>query len=146
MDRLIAGYALEALAQQTEPHPRPTGTWPGERLLEALQQQKASLQERWHSEEISDSLYFSELVAREAEFKRLANDRKAWAVRQQSEAQRHIDAQAVWETADPDRKREILFSLLKSVIILPGKKGSHRFDPSTVVPVWQTAETTPSGE
>lgn len=140
VDGLITQYALGALARQANLRARPSDTWPGEMRLEVVRQRRALLQEQWHAEEISDALYFSELASGEVEFKRLVNDRKAWTVRQPSDVQRYGDAEAVWATRSPAEKREILFGLFESVIILPGRRGSHRFDPSTVVPVWQEAD------
>ncbi|MFE4749415.1 recombinase family protein [Streptomyces mirabilis] len=137
VDDLITQYVLEALERQDRLGARPVDTWPGEHRLEVVRQRKASLQEQWHAEEISDALYFTQLRTEEAEFKQLVNEQKAWAVRQHSSANQFIDMRAVWNRATSSEKREILFGLLESVVILPGTKGSHHFEPGTVVPVWR---------
>ncbi|MDQ0763004.1 hypothetical protein [Streptomyces canus] len=70
------------------------------------------------------------------------NEQQAWFIRNRPGADRHTDAQARWDGLSVIEKRGILFALLESVIILPGTKGSHRFEPSTVIPVWRTQPTT----
>jgi DNA invertase Pin-like site-specific DNA recombinase len=138
VDDLITEYSLAMLNRQNLFDARPAdATWPDEHKLEITRQQKSSLQEQWHAEEITDTQYFSQLKPAEAEIKRLVNAQQAWAVRQHRRSHRHNDTRAIWDESSLGEKREVLFGLLESVIILPGTKGSHRFDPATVIPVWR---------
>ncbi|WAU79023.1 hypothetical protein O1Q96_04205 [Streptomyces sp. Qhu-G9] len=137
MDDLITQYALDILDRQDTLGARLTAPWPGEHRLELAQQQKSLLQEQWYAEEISDALYFSQLTSEEAELKRLVNEQKVWTAGQQSVRHPHMDARTAWNRTSLREKREILSGLLDSVTILPGTKGSHRFEPATVVPVWR---------
>ncbi|WP_306939329.1 recombinase family protein [Streptomyces phaeochromogenes] len=137
VDDLITQYALDILDRQDTLGARLTAPWPGEHRLELARQQKSLLQEQWYAEEISDALYFSQLTSEEAELKRLVNEQKVWTAGQQSVRHPHVDARTAWNRTSLREKREILSGLLDSVTILPGTKGSHRFEPATVVPVWR---------
>ncbi|MDQ0908540.1 DNA invertase Pin-like site-specific DNA recombinase [Streptomyces canus] len=142
VDDLIARYALAALDRQVMLDVRSAIPWPDAQRLETATYHKAALQEQWYAAEISDSEYFSQLRQSETEIKRLVNEQQAWFIRNRPGAHRHTDAQARWDGLSVIEKRGILFAVLESVIILPGTKGSHRFEPSTVIPVWRTQPTT----
>ncbi|MFI6014972.1 recombinase family protein [Streptomyces sp. NPDC051243] len=137
MDELITEYALEKLGPQKGLELKPTIPWPGLRDLEIAKQHKSALQERWYAGEMSDSDYFSQLTSEETRIKRLVNEQQAWVVEHHLAAYERCDTQPYWDGLSFGARREILFSLLKSVFVLPGTKGSHRFEPSAIVPVWR---------
>ncbi|MFK0109071.1 recombinase family protein [Streptomyces sp. NPDC091217] len=138
VDDLITEYTLTKLDRQwtrSEPIIVP---WPNACELDLAAQRKASLQEQWYAGEISDFAYFRRLPQEEAEIKRLINEQRAWSVAHRCDMSESMDARAHWARLTTDAKHQVLRSLLDSVIILPGVKGSHRFDPTLVVPVWRT--------
>ncbi|MEW2397361.1 recombinase family protein [Streptomyces sp. NPDC046862] len=136
VDDLITQYALTQLEQHGL-----LGSWlapwPDTNSLEIANQRKAALQEKWYAGEFSDSDYFSQLAREEREIKRLTNDRQAWFVKHSPVVHERFDTLSHWDGLSLSEKREILFGLLSSVIILPGTKGSHRFEPTAIVPVWR---------
>lgn len=141
VDDLITRYALTALDRQGVFDAWSAIPWPDTHRLETAKHHKAALQEQWYAAEISDSDYFSQLRQEETEIKRLVNEQQAWLIRHRPGSHQHADARAHWDGLSMIEKRGILFGLLESVIILPGTKGSHRFEPSTIIPVWRTQPT-----
>ncbi|MGV4988184.1 recombinase family protein [Streptomyces sp. NRAIS4] len=137
VDDLITEYALAKLEGQGAGTTAITVPWPGAHDLEVAMQRRASLQEQWYAGEISDSVYFCRLTREEAEIKRLVNEQRAWPVRHRSHECESADVRAHWVGLSMDAKHQILRGLLDSVVILPGIKGSHRFDPTLVIPVWR---------
>lgn len=140
IDKLIKELVLAKLEKRNAERQPTEEAWADERKLEAAQRRKTALEEQWHAEEISDSTFFSLLKKEEAEIKRLSNDRKAWAARQEKEKHRITDARAEWKRMDLQQKRGTIFDALEAVIVLPGVKGSHKFDPETIIPVWKDEE------
>lgn len=137
VDRLVAEYVVDKVEQQRNLVAQAHRAGPNEHQLKIAQQRKALLQEQWYLEEVSDSQYFARLRSEEAEIKRLVNERKAWAAEQQDSTSRGKDLRTEWNVMSLSEKRGVLLDLLDAVIILPGTKGSHRFDPATVIPVWR---------
>ncbi|GAA2318855.1 integrase [Streptomyces caniferus] len=140
IDKLIKELVLAKLEKRNAERQPTEEAWADERKLEAAQRRKTALEEQWHAEEISDSTFFSLLKKEEAEIKCLSNDRKAWAARQEKEKHRITDARAEWKRMDLQQKRGTIFDALEAVIVLPGVKGSHKFDPETIIPVWKDEE------
>ncbi|MGW3127001.1 recombinase family protein [Streptomyces sp. NPDC001123] len=136
VDDLIIEYALTELDRQYASVPIIV-PWPGARELDLAMRRKASLQEQWYAGEIGDSAYFRLLAQEEAEIKRLVNDQRAWPVKHRPGRNESTDVRTQWTRLTTDAKHQVLRGLLDSVIILPGTKGSHRFDPTLVVPVWR---------
>ncbi|MFF7053759.1 recombinase family protein [Streptomyces griseorubiginosus] len=116
---------------------RSTLSWPGAHPLDTATRRKAALQERWYAEEISDHEYFSQLKIEETSIKRLMTEQQMWALNRRSDTHEPVDTRARWDALSRSEQRGFLSGLLESVMILPGTKGSHRFDPATVVPVWR---------
>lgn len=138
VDELVTRHVLTALDQQGT-FGEPAIPWPETYTLDSARQRKAAHQEQWYAGEISDSDYFSRLAREETEIKRLVNEQQAWSLKHHTATHEHIGSQAYWDALNPTEKREVLFSLLESVIILPGIRGSHRFEPTAVIPVWRAA-------
>ncbi|MCD9876045.1 recombinase family protein [Streptomyces guryensis] len=139
VDELITQYVLTALNRQGMSGSWPAAPCPGpDRYeLEIAKHRKAVLQEQWHTGDISDSDYFSQLRHEETEIKRLVNEQQTRMIRHRPDQHQDTAARVHWDELSMADKREILFRLLDSVTILPGTKGSHRFDPSTVIPRWR---------
>ncbi|MGW2646664.1 recombinase family protein [Streptomyces sp. NPDC001393] len=137
VDDLITEYALTKLEEKGARSAPITVPWPGAHDLAVAMQRKAFLQERWYAGEISDPVYFCRLTQEEAEVKQLVTEQRAWSVRHRSDEGESADVRAHWAGLSMDAKHQILRGLLDSVIILPGVKGSHHFDPTLVVPVWR---------
>lgn len=138
VDELIVQYALNTMDRNgvsLAPFALP---WPNAYALEAARQRKAASQEQWYAGEISDSEYFSRLAQEEKVIKQLVNEQQAWVVRHHSGTGEHSDTRTRWDALILSEQREVLSGLLESVIVLPGTKGSHRFEPATVIPVWRT--------
>ncbi|MGW7818605.1 recombinase family protein [Streptomyces puniciscabiei] len=138
VDDLITEYALTKLEEKGARSAPISVSWPGAHDLAVAMQRKAFLQERWYAGEISDPVYFCRLTQEEAEIKRLVNEQRAWSVRHRSDEGESADVRAHWAGLSMDAKHQILRGLLDSVIILPGIKGSHHFDPTLVVAVWRS--------
>lgn len=138
VDDLITRYVLAALDRQGSLNAWSAIPWPNTYRLEIAKHHKAALQEQWYAAEISDSDYFSQLRREETEIKRLVNEQQAWLIRHRPGMPQHADARAYWDGLSVIEKREILFGLLGSVTILPGTKGSHHFEPSTIIATWRT--------
>ncbi|WP_143659188.1 recombinase family protein [Streptomyces sp. SA15] len=138
VDDLITQYVLTALEREGALGTSPAIPWPETHKLETTNQRKALLQEQWYAGEINDREYFSLLAREETEIKRLVNEQQAWLVRHGSVERGRIDARAHWDGLRLREKRQILFRLLEAVVVLPGTKGSHRFEPTAVIPVWRT--------
>lgn len=141
VDGLITEYAVSKLESQHHWTPRIELPWPGRRELEIARQRKANLQDEWYAGEISDSDYFSRLPCQETKIKRLVTEQAAWLASRHSATHTGLGMRAYWDGLSVEVKRVTLFELLEAVIILPGTKGSHRFDPTAVVPVWRMAGT-----
>ncbi len=94
---------------------------------------KASLQEQWYTGELGDSAYFRLLTQEEAEIKRLVNEQRAWPVKHRASMCEIPDVRTHWARLATDAKHQVLRSLLDSVIIFPGVKGS---DPIASTPPW----------
>ncbi|MEV1053647.1 recombinase family protein [Streptomyces sp. NPDC049887] len=137
IDKLIAQLVLAKLEKRNAEREPVEEAWTEEPKLEAAQRRKTALEEQWHAEEISDSTFFSLLKKEEAEVKRLTNERKAWAARQETRRHAVTDVRAQWKDMDLQQKRTVIFGALEAVIVLPGVKGSHTFDPDTIVPLWK---------
>lgn len=137
IDKLITELVLAKLEKRNSEREPVEETWTDEPKLEAAQRRKSALEEQWHAEEISDSTFFSLLKKEEAEIKRLSNERKSWAARQEKRKHAVTDVRAQWKDMDLQQKRETIFGALEAVIVLPGVKGSHKFDPDTIIPVWK---------
>ncbi|MGW1778904.1 recombinase family protein [Streptomyces sp. NPDC002143] len=146
VDDLITQYALAVLERQRgDIGAWPAVPWPDTHVLETATQRRAVLQEQWYAGRVSDSQYFSLLAWEETEIKRLVNEQQAWSVRHHPTTHQHSDVQAGWNRLSTSEKREILLGLLEAVIILPGTKGSHRFEPAAIVPLWHgTVEEMPT--
>ncbi|MFD7408907.1 recombinase family protein [Streptomyces sp. NPDC059866] len=140
VDSLITEYALTKLDRQGTRGAQSIAPWPGMRELETARQCKAAIQEQWYAGEITDSEYFSGLMREETRIKQLLNEQQAWMVEHDPVTQECVDVRSHWGGLNVGAKREILFRLLESVLILPGTKGSHRFEPAAVVPVWRPTE------
>jgi hypothetical protein len=138
VDVLITEYALARLDQQGTRSARSTIPWPGSRQLEISRQSKAALQQRWYAGEMTDAEYFSHLTEEESRIKRLVNEQQTWLIKHQPSASDAIEARAYWTGLSMSAQREVLIGLLESVLILPGTKGSHRFEPTAIVPVWRS--------
>ncbi|KOU60821.1 hypothetical protein ADK57_29350 [Streptomyces sp. MMG1533] len=145
MDDLITQYALTVLDRQSMLDAWSAIPWPDTHRLEIAKHHKAALQEQWYAGEISDGEYFSQLARQETEIKRLVNEQQTWMIRHRPGAHQNADARSRWDGLSMTAKRETLYGLLESVIILPGTKGSHRFEPSTVIPVRRTTPKTSAG-
>lgn len=137
IDKLITQLVLAKLEKRNAEREPVEEAWTEEPKLEAAQRRKTALEEQWHAEEISDSTFFSLLKKEEAEVKRLTNERRAWAARQETRRHAVTDVRAQWKDMDLQQKRTVIFDALEAVIVLPGVKGSHTFDPDTIVPVWK---------
>ncbi|GGN28283.1 recombinase family protein [Streptomyces fuscichromogenes] len=137
VDDLITEYALSELERRYASAPT-IAPWPGARELALTTRRKTALQEQWHEGEISDSVYFRLLAEEEVEIKRLANDQRNWPVRNRPGLRENTEVRADWARLATAARHTVLRSLLDSVIILLGVKGSHRFDPTLVIPVWRT--------
>ncbi|WNO73075.1 recombinase family protein [Streptomyces sp. AM8-1-1] len=142
IDKLITQLVLAKLEMRNAERKPVEDSWDGEPTLEAAQRRKSALEDRWHAEEISDSSFFSLLKKEEAEIKRLSIERKAWDARQETRRHGIKDVRAQWENGEMDlqQKRAVIFDALEAVIVLPGVKGSHKFDPNTIIPVWKEEE------
>ncbi|WP_228034859.1 zinc ribbon domain-containing protein [Streptomyces spongiae] len=136
VDNLITQYVLPRFEEHGAPG-LPLTPWPDTHKLEISEQRKAALQEQWYAGEISDSRYFPRLAQEETEIKRLVNEQQAWLIRCHLGAGERMDTRARWDGLSMSEKREFLSHLLVSVIIQPGTKGSHRFEPARVIPVWR---------
>jgi DNA invertase Pin-like site-specific DNA recombinase len=136
VDDLITQYVLAVLEHRGDIGAWSTVPWPDAYVLKTAMQRRAVLQEQWYAGEVRDSQYFALLAREETEIKRLVTKQQAWSVRSHSDAYQHIDVQARWNHLGMAEKREILLGLLKAVIVLPGTRGSHRFEPSAIVPLW----------
>ncbi|MER5638732.1 recombinase family protein [Kitasatospora sp. NPDC002227] len=137
IDKLLTELVLAKLEQRNAERQPVEEVWADEVVMEAAQRRKTALEARWHAEEISDSTFFSLLKKEEAEIKRLTNERKAWAARQETRRHQVTDIRAQWDSMDLQQRRTVLFDALEAVIVLPGVKGSHKFDPATIIPVWK---------
>lgn len=146
VDQLVVEHVFDKLEQQGNLLVQPSKAAPNDHQLKIAHQRKASLQEQWYTEEVSDSQYFARLRSEEADIKRLVNERKAWAAEQQESTSRGTDLRTEWNVMTLSEKRGVLLDLLDAVIILPGTKGSHRFDPTTVIPVWREPDITATPE
>ncbi|RSO03644.1 hypothetical protein DMH26_11740 [Streptomyces sp. WAC 05379] len=140
VDELITEYALTRLEQQGALGAHTVLPWPGMQELETARHRKATVQEQWYAGEMTDSDYFSQLTTEETQIKRLFNERRVWAVEHHPAAQERVDVRPHWTGLNMSAKRQTLFRLLESVVIRPGTKGSHRFEPATVVPVWRPSK------
>ena len=140
LDKLITHLVLAKLEKARAEREPVEEEWADETALEAAKRRKAALEEKWQAEEISDSTFFSLLKKEEAEIKRLSNERKAWAARQEKKRHEVTDVRAQWTDMDLQQKREIIFGALEAVMVLPALRGSHKFDPDLIIPVWKQEE------
>ncbi|MDI3390727.1 zinc ribbon domain-containing protein, partial [Streptomyces sp. B-S-A8] len=139
IDKLISELVLAKLEKRNAEREPVEEVWVDEAKSEAAQRRKTALEDQWNAEEISDSTFFSLLKKVEVEIKRLGVERKAWAARQETRKHEVTDVRAQWQDGrlDLQQKRRIIFDALEAVIVLPGVKGSHKFDPDTIIPVWK---------
>ena len=137
VDKLITHLVLAKLEKRNAEREPVEEVWAEEAKLEAAQRRKAALEVKWQAEEISDSTFFALLKKEEAEIKRLANERRTWATRQETRRHQVTNVREQWEDMDLQQRRGVIFDALEAVIVLPGLKGSHKFDPDTIIPVWK---------
>jgi hypothetical protein len=140
VDRMIRNLVLAKLAKRNAERQPVEEVWAEQAQLDAAQRRKAALEAEWQAEEISDSTFFALLKKEEAEIKRLSNERKTWAARQEARKHQVTDVSREWKGMDLQQRRVVIFDALEAVIVLPGVKGSHKFDPNTIVPVWKEEE------
>ncbi|MFI1096307.1 recombinase family protein [Streptomyces sp. NPDC020917] len=137
IDKLITHLVLRKIEERNAQRVTVEEAWADEERLAAASRRKTALEARWQAGEVSDSTFFSLLKTEEAEIKRLSNERRAWAARQEVIKNQVTDVRAQWTGMDLQQKRTVIFDALEAVIVLPGVKGSHKFDPETIIPVWK---------
>ncbi|GAA2292164.1 recombinase family protein [Streptomyces kunmingensis] len=138
VDRQVTEWAIAKLIETGR-----LGTgqlpWPHERNLQLTRRRRAALEQRWHSQEIPDTEYFESLGALESDIKHLVTARKDWCARLAVHRPQPLgELPTAWQALPQNVKQDMLRGLFAAVVVLPAVKGSHRFDPTRLVPVWRT--------
>lgn len=134
-DDLVTRLVMAYLADQTvQPE---VGAWNGEAELARADESIAELMAAYTQGELTRDVVFPSVGKLEDQAATLRDERSVWLRTQTSLTQRPTNVVESWPRLDMDQRRQVIASVLHSVVVAPAKGRGGRYDPERLSPVWQ---------
>jgi DNA invertase Pin-like site-specific DNA recombinase len=138
-DQFIQALVIAKLEEQAASRAKEVPDWGREADLERATQSRKELERRWHDGEIDDETFFRNLPVIEARVKKLRDEQADHLAKKAAAEAVDADIAQTFRTRTLSQKRELIRSVLHTVIARPGGKGKRAFDVELLTPVWRTS-------
>ncbi|MFG2579948.1 recombinase family protein [Streptomyces malaysiensis] len=139
-DAHIEALVIAKLEAQAASRAASVPEWGQEEALTRAAQSRKELERRWHEGEIDDETFFRNLPPIENRIKQLRDEQAKYLAKKAASEAADTDIVKSFKTRTLTQKREIIKSVLHTVVARSGGKGRKPFDPDLLTPVWRTDE------